>query len=231
MRDTYSMPMPSPSQPTPSRRLARAAQAEGAELAKRRARLQAERDEAAARLAELDDALALLDDHARLVAQLAGPMDDPAAPAADAAATGVRELKGPEIRRVAVELLTADPMRPALHYRGWYQRLLDAGYVVAGKDGLAVFLTQLSRSPVVRRSTQAGVYEINYDAVPHFEAKRAGLEREMRELLSSEGSDLATIRARRQELTVAVGQIERALEEARELLCTPAPKPAATGAF
>jgi len=220
--------MPSLTQPTPSRRLVRAAQAEGAELAKRRAALQAERDEAAARLAELDDALALLDDHARLVAQLAGPVEEPPSPAPDIAPADVRQLKGPEVRRVAVALLAADPTRPALHYRDWYQRLVDAGYAVAGKDGLAVFLTQLSRSPVVRRSTQAGVYEIDDDAIRRLEAQRAHLEREMRELLASEGSDLTTIRARRQELTTAVGQVERALEEARELLSPRVPQPAAT---
>ena len=228
MRATYSLPMPSPTQPTPSRRLVRAARAEAAELAKRRAALQAERDEAAARLAELDDALALLDDHARLVAQLAGPAEETPSSAPDIAPADVRQLKGPEVRRVAVGLLAADPTRPALHYRDWYQRLLDAGYAVAGKDGLAVFLTQLSRSPVVRRSTQAGVYEIDFDAVRRLEAQRARLEREMRELLSSEGSDLTTIRARRQELTTAVGQVERALEEARELLLPHVPQPAAT---
>ena len=230
MRATYSLPMPSPTQPTPSRRLARAAQAERAELANRRARLQAERDEAAARLAELDNALALLDDHARLVAQLAGPADEPAAPATDLAPADVRQLKGPEVRRMAVGLLAADPARPALHYRDWYRRLLDAGYAVAGKDGLAVFLTQLSRSPVVRRSTQAGVYEIDFDAIRRLEAQRARLVGEMRELLSSEGADLTTIRARRHELTTAVGQVERALEEARELLSPSARTPAATSA-
>jgi hypothetical protein len=230
MRDTYSIPMLSPIQPTPSRRLVRAAQAERAELAKRRARLQAERDDAAARVAELDHSIAMLDDHERLVARFAGPAEESPAPGADLVPADVRQLKGPEVRRVAVALLAADPTRPALHYRDWYQRLVDAGYTVAGKDGLAVFLTQLSRSPVVRRSTQAGVYEIDFDAVRRLELQRGHLEREMRELLSSKGSDLTTIRARRQELTTAVGQVERALEEARELLSSRAPKPAATSA-
>lgn len=187
-------------------------------MAKQRARLRAERDDAAARLRELDDALAALDDHERLVARLAGPSQPPRTTEADTAPSDARRLKGPEVRRAAVRLLVADPLRPALHYRDWYERLLNAGYAVAGKDGLAVFLTQLSRSPVVRRSTQAGVYEIDYGALARLEAQRARLEREMRELLSSEGPDLTTIRARRQELTTAVGQVERALEEAREML-------------
>ena len=220
-RDTYSLPMPQRPTPSPSRRLARAAQAERAELAKQRTRLQADRDAALARLTELDDALAALDEHARLVARLAGPAeptpsDDP--PAATAQAPG---LRGPDVRRVAVGLLVADPAHPALHYRDWYERLVAAGYAVEGKDPLAVFLTQVSRSPVVRRSTQAGVYEIDYGAVGRLEAQRARLEREMRDLLSSQDANLTTIRTRRQELTTAVGQVERALQEAREML-TPA---------
>ena len=36
-----------------------------------------------------------------------------------------------------------------------------AGHEIAGKDPLAVFLTQLSRSPVIRKGTRAGVYELD----------------------------------------------------------------------
>jgi hypothetical protein len=230
MRATYSFAMPSASQPSPSRRLVRAAQAERAELGKRRARLQSERDEALARVQELDDALALLDDHERLVARLAGPAEQATAPDTDAVPPDAHRLKGPEVRRVAVGLLATDLRRPAVHYRDWYQRLVDAGYAVDGKDPLAVFLTQLSRSPVVRRSTQAGVYEIDYTAVGNLEAQRASLDREMRQLLSSQDADLSSIRARRQELTKAVSRVERALEEARELLSSRTPEPAVSSA-
>ena len=206
---------------TTSRRLARAAQAERADLAKRRARLQAQRDAAAAKLQELDDALLALDDHERLVAALAAPAA-PTPVAEPAQAAGIsKRLRGPSIRRVATKLLAEDAKQPAVHYRDWYEQLRAAGYEVEGKDPLAVFLTQLSRSPVVRRSTQAGVYEIDHDALARLRAERVRLEREMRELLSSEGSDLTTIRAKREELTREVGQVERALEEAAEVLASP----------
>jgi hypothetical protein len=40
----------------------------------------------------------------------------------------------------------------------------------------------------------------------------------MRDLVTSEGLDLSTIRARRQDLTMAIGRVERALEEAQDAL-------------
>ena len=62
-------------------------------------------------------------------------------------------LRGPAIREAAVRALVADG-RDALHYREWFE-LLDER-TVAGKDPLAVFLTQLSRSPAVRKGAQPG---------------------------------------------------------------------------
>ena len=41
--------------------------------------------------------------------------------------------------------------REALHYREWFDLLAQPGHEIAGKDPLAVFLTQISRSPVVRK--------------------------------------------------------------------------------
>jgi hypothetical protein len=62
-------------------------------------------------------------------------------------------LRGPAIRRAAVEVLLALPERPqALHYREWYEAVRAAGFNVAGKDPLAVFLAQISLSPVIRRA-------------------------------------------------------------------------------
>ena len=62
-------------------------------------------------------------------------------------------LRGPAIRREAVCVVLAHPDRPdALHYRDWFALLKQAGFEVAGKDPLATFLTQLSRSPPCARA-------------------------------------------------------------------------------
>ena len=52
-----------------------------------------------------------------------------------------------------VRLPFPDPAAPEpLHYCAWFQQLLGAGFAVAGRDPQAVFLTQPTRSPVVRRT-------------------------------------------------------------------------------
>jgi hypothetical protein len=163
-------------------RLLRAAAAEQAQLDRHRARLLQAREELHAELERVERGLAEVDERHRLLDRLA-PAPSPTAPTT-ASASGERgptsaarstvtvagggsgeELRGPAIRAEAVRLLLADPAAPeALHYRDWFQRLRDAGFTVAGKDPEAVFLTQLTRSPVLRKSTQAGVYELDRHA-------------------------------------------------------------------
>ena len=92
-------------------------------------------------MAEIDAQCGLLD-------RLAAP-ESPPAPPPEARRAG---LRGPAIREAAVRALVADG-REALHYREWFE-LLD--HEVAGKDPLAVFLTQLSRSPAVRKGARPG---------------------------------------------------------------------------
>jgi hypothetical protein len=59
-------------------------------------------------------------------------------------------LRGQRLREVAVEVLKKH-MHPGedLHYREWFEMLRDEDIVVAGKDPLATFLAQISRSEAV----------------------------------------------------------------------------------
>lgn len=134
--------------------------------------------------------------------------------------TPERTLRGPAIREIAVRLLVGRGNVEALHYREWFHLLRDAGYIVAGKDGLAVFLTQISRSPAVRKGTQAGVYELDRRAPQRLQREVERLQAELRELTvgAPGASDLSEIRTRRERLTTAIGRAERALEEARRVL-------------
>lgn len=131
-------------------------------------------------------------------------------------------LRGPAIRAAAVRVLLAHPRRPeALHYRQWFELLTEAGYSVAGKDPLAVFLTQLSRSPVVRRGTQSGVYELELQAATRLRVRLQDLQAQLRELtttVSSETTDLSSIRDRRIALNLEISKVEKALEEAEQTL-------------
>ncbi len=129
-------------------------------------------------------------------------------------------LRGPAIRETAVRLLVEHGDAEALHYREWYERVRAAGYAVAGKDPLAVFLTQLSRSPALRKSTQAGVYELDRAAPARLRRRLEELHEQLRALTATPGASahLATIRARRDEINSEIGHTEKALEEAARLL-------------
>ncbi|MGA2929998.1 MAG: hypothetical protein ABSG43_29220, partial [Solirubrobacteraceae bacterium] len=130
-------------------------------------------------------------------------------------------LRGPAIRETAVRVLIAQPQQiEALHYRRWYELLCEAGHAVAGKDPLAVFLTQVSRSPVVRKGTEPGVYEVDRQAPLRIRQRLERLQAELREVSVAPRAavDLAAVRARRHELDLAISQHERALEEALQVL-------------
>lgn len=72
------------------------------------------------------------------------------------------ELRGERLREVALEVLgrlssSGDP----IHYRVWFQALLDSGYRVLGRDPLATFLTQVSRMERVEKiGRRSGLYRL-----------------------------------------------------------------------
>jgi hypothetical protein len=238
-------PLPSmtPAAPPPSARLRRAAAAEQEQLDRHRARLLQARAHLHAELERVERGLAEVDERRRLLERLA-PAPSPTAPTATRVSDGrceraandpvvpagrvgggdPHELRGPAIRSEAVRLLLADPTSPeALHYRDWFGRLLDAGFTVAGKDPEAVFLTQLTRSPVLRKSTQAGVYELDRHAPQRLQHELDDLQTQLRALTAptTGAADLAAVRARRTTLGKQISRAEKALEEALDLLGPP----------
>lgn len=225
------------STPGPSARLLRAAAAERGELARHRGRLLTAREQLRDELARVDASLHELDERARLLDRLAGPTAQQAAPDDDHPRAGDRQpppggatLRGPAIRRAAVEVLLARPEAPqALHYRDWYAAVRAAGHTVAGKDPLAVFLTQISRSPVIRKSTQPGVYELDTTAAQRLRGELERLHEDLRALAATPGAapDLAAVRSRRAQIHTEIGHVEKSLVEAEELLGTSNPSPLA----
>jgi hypothetical protein len=223
--------------PNPSSRLVRAAAAEHAAVTRHRARLIEQREDLIRQLRGVDDALAAADERLVVLGQLAGTPDQraTAVPSRDEAsrigerdadapriiAASRENLRGPAIREVAVQVLLAEPsLIEAIHYRRWYELVTEAGYAIIGKDPLAVFLTQVTRSPLVRKAAQPGVYEIDRRAPLRIRQRLEKLQLELREatLDSSSPADLAAVRARRHELDIAISQLERALEEAMRVL-------------
>jgi hypothetical protein len=208
----------------PSRRLIAAAAAERAEIHKQRDALIARRGELHERIADVNAALADLDERAELIDRLAGVAETVSPkprPDQDGARTDKIALSGPAIRRAAASVLLSDPRAlRALHYRDWFALLEQHGYTVAGKDPVAVFLTQLSRSPVIQRGTQSGIYEIQLDAADRLRTQLANRQRELRALTSENAStsDLTSIRTQRTALTREIDKLEKAFVEAQSTL-------------
>lgn len=72
------------------------------------------------------------------------------------------EVRGQKLRELAVEILRQTKGGGAeIHYRDWYALLVEAGVRVAGKDPVAAFLTQLSRTPGVESvRPRSGLYRL-----------------------------------------------------------------------
>jgi hypothetical protein len=238
-----------PPTPTPSPRLLRAAHAEREQLERHRRELLTARETLRAEMERIEGSLQAVAERQTLLDRLVGPSDGealngPGERRARRAADHVVDdglpaqgvvLRGPAIRREAVRVLLAHPDQPeAIHYRSWFSLLGDAGFGVAGKDPLATFLTQLSRSPAVRKTTQAGVYALDRGAAPRLRRRVDELHEDLRALPTgvTAPAEAAAIRTRRSELTAELSRVEKALEEVEVLFAAPythAAEPAVVG--
>ena len=135
---------------------------------------QAERDRLAARLAdaqeraehfealatEAREEAASLADRIRAVEEVAG-----LAPQL-AICEISEELRGERLREVALEVLqrlsaSGDP----IHYRVWFEALVESGYRISGRDPLATFLTQVTRIDRVQSvGRRSGLYRLRVAA-------------------------------------------------------------------
>ena len=128
-------------------------------------------------------------------------------------------LKGALIRETAVRVLAAqaDPGAP-VHYRDWFELLTANGFMPAGKNPLATFLTQIGRSPVVQRSTSSGTYVLDLEFPIRARAQLGQLANELSSLeelpADAELEEIAQAREARSQLTTQIHDLERQLEEA-----------------
>lgn len=175
------------------------------------------------RLAGIEAEIQAADERLVLLAQLRGSTEtrsDGRRPTASES----HLLTGPAIRLAAVALIRDRPEgEQALHYREWLALLEQAGYEVGGRKPSATFLSQITRSPVVRRTTRPGHYEIDREAPARLRRRLAA----MREQLGSgspepvELVDLDQVRRRRDVLVRDIQKTERELAEATAALTSP----------
>jgi predicted RNase H-like nuclease (RuvC/YqgF family) len=76
------------------------------------------------------------------------------------------DLRGQRLREVAIEILRNElGTGESIHYREWFRLVRAAGHRVAGKDPIASFLTQVSRSNAVEPvGARSGLYRLRVAA-------------------------------------------------------------------
>jgi len=179
-------------------------------LLREREKLTRRRDAAARQLAAIEQQLAEVQERLELIDRLVPEAANVhPLPARGGAADG---LRGAAIRRAAIEVLRGLPAEP-IHYRAWFEATRDAGHRIAGKDPLAVFLTQISRSPLVVRAEQPGCYRLDRDAPARLRDRLARLHAR----LAEQSAD----RAERERIVAEIAIAERALDEAEAALGQP----------
>lgn len=208
--------MPKPAAKT-SQRFSRAARAERDRLARKEAQLKERRESLQEKINELDGELEAVASQIRLIETVAEPGREPAQVREISDHDEDSVLTGATIREEAIPLLLQDRGGAPIHYREWLELLHRHGYRVAGKRPEAVFLNQVTRSPVVRATTHTGYYEIDLEAIPKLQRAVAQLVAELAQLSEKPlvaGGDYERRLERQRELSRDISRAERMLEEA-----------------
>ncbi|MBN8869071.1 MAG: hypothetical protein J0H66_04230 [Solirubrobacterales bacterium] len=132
-------------------------------------------------------------------------------------------LSGAQIREIAVQMIVGTThANNGIHYRTWYELVVGNGIEISGKDPVAVFLTQMSRSPVVVRAEQPGEYKIDDSFLNRVAQEIQDLDRLIDELDQSDSeATIEQIEQRRQQVKQARARrrsLERSLAEATRSL-------------
>jgi len=213
-----------------STRLRRAAERARAHVQRERDRLEQRITGLRGELRTLEDTLQALNARDVLLEQLVRDGTPPAG-SVSAIASGAMVLRGPHIRRVAVRLLfECHGTAYAVHYREWFDLLTKHGYVVLGERPLATFLTNVSRSPVVARGEEPGMYRLDGRVPARVRRELGEHEAELRDLLSIIERDRGVPdRSLVERLMATVRRLERQLAEAEEAFPAPTQRAAALG--
>lgn len=214
-----------------STRFRRAAETERSRLVRRREKLAAQSATLEKELTALRDQMREIDGRIDSLRSLIGSDEPRPSSTQNLAPTeGKRELTGSAIRTTAVRVLANSSHAGAIHYRQWLDLLQDAGYQVGGKRPDAVFLSQITRSPVVKATTKAGVYQLDFEAPKRLGRNLEALQEDLSQLAAgppSSGAELAKRTRLQEEISLDIRRTHKALTEARESLESESTEPSA----
>jgi hypothetical protein len=203
-----------------SQRFALAATNERNRLLQKRARVEAKREALQGRLKILDAEIESMDEEITAIENFVGgtSLESPGTPEVSSTR---QAISGGAIRAVAIPLLLRKRGPGPIHYVDWVELFRSEGLEVAGKRPEAVFLSQVSRSPLVRATTKAGYYEIDLDAPRNLEDELRRQKTKLATAMIDDPQDTRDLEARRngqRELQLSISRIERRLTEARTAL-------------
>lgn len=95
------------------------------------------------------------------------------------------------------------------------------GFQIAGKRPEAVFLNQVTRSPLVKGTTSAGYYQLDLDAPERLHSLLDQQQTALMELMRQVPKDTTGLeehRQKQQELNTAIAKTQRELDEAQAAL-------------
>lgn len=197
---------------------------ERARLERARQRIERRRETLREELARLAGELDALADRARLLAELVDDPSDSSAASDTSSSNGHRRptLKGAAIReRAARRFFVTHGSGKAMHYRRWFELLLEEGVEVGGKDPMATFLTNLNRSPVVVRGSEPGTYAIDLDAPSRLHkdlSERQAELRDLSEVIARQVTPAEELRAHRTALNSDIRRLQGLISEAARVL-------------
>lgn len=206
----------------PSKTLKRAAHAERERLARAMARNDERQTGLRSELEALEAEYRLLEERDRLLQSVGGETVSESSVEGDAAAPAHEILRGAQIREQAARLFyQRHGAGKALHYRSWFELLIESGVEIAGKDPMATLLTNISRSPVVVRGAEAGTYAIDSEAPDRLRKELGEFHAELVDLagvIARNDEPTPQLLEHRSELLSSIQRHEKLLGEADRVL-------------
>jgi len=206
----------------PSKTLKRAAHAERERLARAMTRNNERQAKLKTEMEALESEYRLLQERDHLLQSVGGELAADSQAEVDAEVPAHEILRGAQIREQAARLFYQHHgAGKALHYRVWFELLIESGVEISGKDPMATLLTNISRSPVVVRGAEAGTYAIDPEASDRLRKELGEFHAELVDLagvIAREDEPAQRLLEHRAELLSSIQRHERLVAEADRVL-------------